>query len=48
MVTEKDSNGDEITGTENTAANAIADSPSYSVSQETPSRTTDIGFIGML
>ena len=44
MVTEKDSNGDEITGTENTAANAIADNPSYSVSQETPSRTTDIGF----
>ena len=26
------------------AANALADSPSYSVSQETPSRTTDIGF----
>ena len=26
------------------AANALADNPSYSVSQETPSRTTDIGF----
>ena len=31
-------------GVENSAANAIADSPSYSVSQETPSGTTDIGF----
>ena len=44
MVTEKDSEGNDITGSENTAANALADSPSYSVSQETPSRTTDIGF----
>ena len=44
MVTEKDSNGDDITGEENKAANALADNPSYSVSQETPSRTTDIGF----
>jgi len=44
MVTEKDSEGDDITGTENSAANAIGDTPSYSVSQETPSRTTDIGF----
>ena len=31
-------------GEENQAANAIGDNPSYSVSQETPSRTTDIGF----
>ena len=31
-------------GQENKAANALADNPSYSVSQETPSRTTDIGF----
>ena len=31
-------------GIENSAANAIGNSPSYSVSQETPSRTTDIGF----
>ena len=31
-------------GVENKAANALADNPSYSVSQETPSRTTDIGF----
>ena len=31
-------------GVENAAANAIAADPSYSVSQETPSRTTDIGF----
>ena len=44
MVTEKDSEGDDITGAENSAANAIGDTPSYSVSQETPSRTTDIGF----
>ncbi len=44
MVTEQDSEGNDITGEENKAANAIGDSPSYSVSQETPSRTTDIGF----
>ena len=44
MVTEKDSEGNDITGSENTAANALGGSPSYSVSQETPSRTTDIGF----
>ena len=44
MVTEQDSEGNDITGAENTAANALGDSPSYSVSQETPSRTTDIGF----
>jgi len=31
-------------GVENSAANAINDNPSYSVSQETPSRTADIGF----
>ena len=31
-------------GVENSAANALAANPSYSVSQETPSRTTDIGF----
>ena len=37
MVTEKDSGGNDITGTENTAANAIGDTPSYSISQETPS-----------
>ena len=44
MVTEQDSEGNDITGEENRAANAIGDDPSYSVSQETPSRTTDIGF----
>ena len=44
MVTEKDSEGNDITGAENTAANALGDSPSYTVSQETPSKTTDIGF----
>ena len=44
MVTEKDSEGNDLTGAENTAANALGDSPSYTVSQETPSRTTDIGF----
>ena len=44
MITEQDSEGNDITGEENKAANAIGDSPSYSVSQETPSRTTDIGF----
>ena len=44
MVTEQDSEGNDITGEENKAANAIGDSPSYSVSQETPSRTADIGF----
>ena len=44
MVTEKDSDGNEITGTENTAANAIGNSPTYSISQETPSYTNDIGF----
>ena len=31
-------------GIENSAANAIGNNPSYSVSQETPSYTTDIGF----
>ena len=44
MVTEKDSAGNDITGEENKAANALGDSPSYTVSQQTPSRTTDIGF----
>ncbi len=44
MVTEKDSSGNDITGEENKAANALANNPSYSVSQETPSRTTDVGF----
>jgi len=44
MVTEQDSSGNDITGEENKAANALGDSPSYTVSQETPSRTTDIGF----
>ncbi len=44
MVTEKDSAGDDITGEENRAANALGNTPSYTVSQETPSRTTDIGF----
>ena len=44
MVTEKDSSGNDITGEENKAANALGDSPSYTVSQQTPSRTTDIGF----
>ncbi len=44
MVTEKDSEGNDITGAENTAANALGDTPSYTVSQETPSSTTDIGF----
>ncbi len=44
MVTEKDSDGNDITGAENTAANALGDTPSYTVSQETPSRTSDIGF----
>jgi outer membrane protein TolC len=39
MVTE-----DETGSGPNSAANAIGDSPSYTVSQETPSRTTDIGF----
>ena len=31
-------------GEENKAAAALGDTPSYSVSQETPSRTTDVGF----
>ena len=31
-------------GKENSAANALPTDPSFSVSQETPSRTTDIGF----
>jgi outer membrane protein TolC len=44
MVTEQDSSGNDITGEENKAAAAIGDSPSYTISQETPSRTTDIGF----
>ncbi len=44
MVTEKDSDGNDITGEENRAANALGDTPSYTISQETPSRTTDIGF----
>ena len=44
MVTEQDSLGNDITGEENKAANALGDSPSYTISQETPSRTTDIGF----
>jgi outer membrane protein TolC len=44
MVTEQDSSGNDITGEENKAAGALGDSPSYTISQETPSRTTDIGF----
>ena len=35
---------DETGSGPNSAANAIGDSPSYTISQETPSRTTDIGF----
>ena len=35
---------DETGNDANSAAAAIGDSPSYTVSQETPSNTTDIGF----
>ena len=44
MTAEKDSDGNDITGTENTAAEAIADSPTYTLSQQTPSNSYDIGF----
>ncbi len=41
---EKDSDGNDITGTENEAAEAIGDSPTYTLSQQTPSNSYDIGF----
>jgi|LULE01.1.fsa_nt_gb outer membrane protein TolC len=44
MTAEKDSDGNDITGTDNTAAEAIADSPTYTLSQQTPSNSYDIGF----
>ena len=44
MAAEKDSDGNDITGTDNTAAEAIGDSPTYTLSQQTPSSSSDIGF----
>ncbi|MDC3041602.1 TolC family protein [bacterium] len=44
MASEQDSDGNDIANTENTAAAAIGDNPTYSLSQQTPSRTQDIGF----
>ena len=44
MGSEKDSDGNDITDTENLAAAAIAENPTYSLSQQTPSNTYDIGF----
>ena len=44
MGPEKDSDGNDIANTDNTAAAAIAENPTYSLSQQTPSNTYDIGF----
>ncbi len=44
MGPEKDSEGNDITGSENTAAGALGDSPTYALSQQTPSNSYDIGF----
>ena len=44
MGLEKDSDGNDITGTDNKAAEAIGDSPTYTLSQQTPSNSYDIGF----
>ncbi len=44
MASEQDSEGNDIANTENLAAAAIADDPTYSLSQQTPSNTYDIGF----
>ncbi len=41
---DKDSDGNNIAGTENEAAEAIGDSPTYTLSQQTPSNSYDIGF----
>ena len=41
---EKDSDGNDITDSENTAAEALGDSPTYTLSQQTPSNSYDIGF----
>ncbi len=44
MGPEKDSDGNDITNTENKAAEAIGNSPTYTLSQQTPSNSYDIGF----
>ena len=44
MGFEQDSEGNNIAGTENKAAAAIAENPTYSLSQQTPSNNYDIGF----